>query len=327
MPVSDSFFHIYFVEPLLRNGWFNPVNSIVYGICLLLGFLLVFKILKQLKVKIDYKLMFALLPFVFWASSTRAIRDFVYYRVLENVSTDPVFFGNLFYNFSLVSKEAYEYISSIVNIPLLTKISSIIIGFFPTPFSYLMAFLLALVCLLVALWIQNRWKIKYWKTMFGFGFIFCLWNIMIFPLKSILPLIIVLLIFGVWIFVMFGAAFFMRLKPVKEHVSRNRISKNILQCFSYENLGILSAHLFDASATYTAVTFFGFLEQHFVPRFLFSVIGPSSMFLLKIFVILPILYLLDKIEMDPEMKNLIKITIVIMGLAPGIRDTLTLMIR
>jgi len=320
-----SFFHTYFIQPLLRNGWFNPFNSIVYGVFLLVGFLLVLKILKRLKVSIDYKLMFAILPFIFWASSLRAIRDFVYYRALENVS-EPMFFESIFYNFSSVSHEAYAYISSIINIPILTRFYSFLIGFFPTPFSYLITFFIALGVLLFSLFVQKCCKIEYWKTMFTLGIVFCLWNCMVFPFGSIVPLILVLLFFGLWVFFIFGCAFVMRLRPLKENIMKNEISKKILLSFKYENLGILSAHLFDASATYAAVTFFGFLEQHFVPRFLFSVVGPSSMFLLKIFIIFSVLYFVEKIEMEPEIKNLIKIVIVIMGLAPGIRDTLTIMI-
>ena len=38
----------YFITPIMRNGWFNPVNSLVYGFILIAGIWLVFKLLARL---------------------------------------------------------------------------------------------------------------------------------------------------------------------------------------------------------------------------------------------------------------------------------------
>jgi len=53
------------------------------------------------------------------------------------------------------------------------------------------------------------------------------------------------------------------------------------------------------------------------------------MFLLKTAVLLPVLYLIDRYSEDTpqgrSLKNFLKIVILILGLAPGLRDLLRLM--
>jgi len=93
---------------------------------------------------------------------------------------------------------------------------------------------------------------------------------------------------------------------------------------SLENAMIIVAHLFDASATFTALTFFNYTEQHVLPNFLIDIAGPWIMFPLKIIVVWGVLYLIDKHVDSVYLRNFLKIVIVILGLAQGTRDFLTL---
>jgi uncharacterized membrane protein len=91
------------------------------------------------------------------------------------------------------------------------------------------------------------------------------------------------------------------------------------------NLGVLLAHLFDASSTFIAVDYYGYGEQHVLPNFLTQLVDSAIvMFPLKIAVILPALYIIDTYVEDRTIRNMLKLAIFILGLAPGLRNFLSL---
>ncbi len=91
-----------------------------------------------------------------------------------------------------------------------------------------------------------------------------------------------------------------------------------------ENFTVLSAHMLDASSTFVSISFFGYTEQHVLPAFLIRSFGPVVMFPLKFVVIGTILHLFDSDTKDKETNTFFKLVVLILGLAPGIRDTLRL---
>tara|TARA_B100001964_G_scaffold245508_1_gene332958 strand:+ start:21192 stop:21983 length:792 start_codon:yes stop_codon:yes gene_type:complete len=90
------------------------------------------------------------------------------------------------------------------------------------------------------------------------------------------------------------------------------------------NLGIIKSHMLDASATYLGISFYGLTAQHVLPNAIISATHPSVMFPLKLGVILPVLYYLDKSEKG-MMRDVLKVIILTLGLAPGLRDILLIM--
>ncbi len=315
-----GFIEDYYIKPLLANGFFNPVNTITYGLLLIAGFVLVYKLLKRLHVTIDNRLMLAILPFVFFASATRALRDFIYNNIRpENY---PAFFEDLNVNYSTVAGEAYNYIINIVPVHSLAGLEAWILALFPTPGSYLLTFIIALVTLLISLVIQKYSKIKYWKIMFILGIIYSLWTIILLPISFLQPLTIIVPIFIGWIVVLYGFSYLLRTQWFTKKFPNNFFTKAL----TYENTGILNAHMLDATATFTALTYFGFIEQHVVPRLFIPLGGPAVMFVLKLVVIVPVLYVIDQHKGDPNFKNLLKIAVLILGLAPALRDIITLLL-
>ena len=99
--------------------------------------------------------------------------------------------------------------------------------------------------------------------------------------------------------------------------------------FGMNSLMIFSQFL-DGAATFTGLDFYGYREKHVLPSFLIDLTGTAAvMFLLKFLVLLLAIYLLDveyKREMaeHPKLLGLIKIVVIILGLAPGTRDMLRL---
>lgn len=276
-----DFLYEYFLKPILSNGWFNPVNSITYGIILVAGVYLVFRLLKKMNIHIDRYFLYAILPFILWGSSTRVLHDAAYYGVLT---------GKLGEFYSL---------------PI-----------FPTPGSYLITFLLALIVLLISLTIQKYAKFPYWKVMLTIGIILDIVNFALLPRIDPIPMLMVLGITGLW-----AALFFLLYK-----FSQTSKFKTLKDIFTFKNSGLLSAHMLDASATYVAMTFFGYLEQHPLPRFLIELTNPAAMFFLKIVVLIPVLYVIDRYSEPGDFKNFLKIVILILGLAPGLRDMIRLMV-
>ncbi len=281
-----EFFHEYFIEPILVNGWFNPINTVAYSLILVIAVIYVFKLLKKLNIHIDKHFLFAILPFIFWGSSTRVLHDAAYAEILS-----PEL--NAFYGLPV----------------------------FPTPGSYIITFSLALFVLMLSLLIQKFWRIPYWKTMFSIGIALDIVNVILLPLRNPLPLLLITGGTFFWFLLFFSPRFFsQRLYPKKP------FTKSLAGFLSNKNLGIISAHFLDATATFVAVTFFGYVEQHVVPRLLFPYLGGYAMFLLKALIVPPVLYLIDRYAERGDFKNFLKIVVLILGLAPGLRNTLRLMV-
>ena len=279
--MAQDFFSEHFITPIINNGWYTPINTIVYGILLIIGVYVVFRLLKRLNVNIDRKFLYAILPFIFWGSSTRVLHDAAFSGALATPAL------NEFYSSAL----------------------------FPTPGSYLITFALALGVILCSLLVQKFSKIPYWKPMAITGVILCAINVFLIPFKELTPFVMIV---GFWII---ASAIFIiptRIKTLTKKVKSLRI------VLSDINLVILSAHLLDASATFVSLQYFGYWEQHVVPNIFIPMFGPVVMFFLKAIVVIPVLWLIDRYGEKGNFNNFLKIVILILGLAPGLRDLLRL---
>ena len=177
---------------------------------------------------------------------------------------------------------------------------------FVSPGIYLTLFSLTLVSLLISVGIQKVTKKEYWKPMLLIGGALCLVNlywVFSFGFNAAEGMLMILGLVGLWSLV-FGL-----------------IHLKFPKYLSKINFPILISHLFDGSATFVALTFFGFTEQHVLPTFLINLTGPWIMFPLKIAVVWPVLYYIDKLE-DKEFRIWLKIAVLILGLALGTRDIL-----
>ncbi|MFH1445295.1 MAG: DUF63 family protein [Nanoarchaeota archaeon] len=286
-------FYDWFVEPMLQNGWYNPINTITYSLILIVAVFLVYKMLKKMNIHIDKHFFIAILPFIFWGSST---------RVLKDAATAG----------ALMTPE----LNAIYGAP-----------FFVTPGSYIITFALALLVLLLSLLVQklSHAKLPYWKAMFGAGVVLCALNVYLLPIMALEGFPIVISLTLLWTLLFFGKYRFYRTGFFERNFSKLKPDK-IKKFWNKQNAGIMSAHMLDASATFVALSMFGYLEQHVVPRLLINFMGPASMFLLKLVVVIPVLYIIDRYAEDGDFKNFLKIVVLILGLAPGMRDALRLLV-
>jgi len=100
------------------------------------------------------------------------------------------------------------------------------------------------------------------------------------------------------------------------------------------NISILFAHLLDASSTFIGMDWLNYYEKHVVPTFFIDLAGkftshPSIVMVpLKLIVFIPVLYVLDndfKTEKEKKLIGLMKLTILVLGLSPAVRNTLRIM--
>jgi uncharacterized membrane protein len=317
----------YFLVPLMRNGWFNPVNSLVYGIGLIAGIWLVYNLLQKVRVPVDRGLFIAVIPFIAFAGVTRALRDFVYF----DASSTPGFLSSFGTYMQAMQESAYSYVLRVTGSPALAWIDSYIIAWFPTPGSYLITFILALASLGAGLTVRRYWKVECWKTMAVLGTIFFIVNAALVPARNVIPLLYIGIVTLAWAGLFFSFGTMAVLGNVK--MLSARAAKEMRKFFTPMNSAIISAHMFDATATFFAISMFtttggqGYTEQHFLSRSLMPFIGPGVMFILKLAVVLPALWFIDRYmssKKDREMGRFLKLAVFILGAAPASRNLVRL---
>jgi uncharacterized membrane protein len=94
------------------------------------------------------------------------------------------------------------------------------------------------------------------------------------------------------------------------------------------NIAVLAAQLLDASSSYIGIDLLGYSGKHVIERIIVMYTGSAAgMFPLKLVILIPVLYLLETQfdEKDRELKNLVLLTLLVIGLAPAVRNTLRMM--
>ena len=92
------------------------------------------------------------------------------------------------------------------------------------------------------------------------------------------------------------------------------------------SLAAIISHLFDATSTFVNIDFFGYIEVHIVGAFFTQAFGTGLvMYALKLLVLIPLLHYLNK-DKDKDFSNYLKIIICVLGLGPGIRNFITILL-
>ncbi len=92
------------------------------------------------------------------------------------------------------------------------------------------------------------------------------------------------------------------------------------------NIAILGAHLLDATSTTVGVDLLGYHGKHVVENYLIGLTGTGAvMYPLKLLLLIPMLYLIDNEFDEIELSGLLKLVVLVLGLAPGCRNTITIL--
>ncbi|MEN6330032.1 MAG: DUF63 family protein [Methanobacteriaceae archaeon] len=176
-----------------------------------------------------------------------------------------------------------------------------------TPGIYVLTGLATIIALFLSIFLEKKKEWDYRYTLFIMGVLICVPNLLMIQHINPVPLLQIL---GSWALV---SAPFILLRN-KWWLLKDKF-----------NLSVLTAHLLDASTTFVAVDFYGYGEQHVLPNTLTQLVDTAAvMFPLKITVILTVLYIIDTTVDDKTTRNMLKLAIFILGLAPGLRNLLSL---
>jgi uncharacterized membrane protein len=189
-----------------------------------------------------------------------------------------------------------------------------------TPNIYFLVFAVTIGCLWLSIRLQKAGLIKDFHLIFaGFGLLWFFANIIILlHFHKVVAAYVPLFVIGAGTGLTFAC--YLLARYLKSSMFTNPL-----------NLSILLAHLMDASATYIGIDKLGYFSKHVVPTYLIQFTGTALvMYPLKLIIFVGVIYLLDtQFEDDRQssnMKMLIKMVILILGLSPATRDTIRMML-
>jgi uncharacterized membrane protein len=202
------------------------------------------------------------------------------------------------------------------------------VGIFHAPFSYLLitpniyflVFAITVSCLWISIRMQKAGLVKdFHLTFAGFGLLWFFINLVtLLHFENMVFSFVPLFVLGA------GTGLTFTFYLVARHFKSSIFTDPL-------NLSILMAHLMDASSTYIRIDKLGYFEKHVVPTYLINLTGTALvMYPLKLIIFIGVLYVLDTQFEDDErslnLKVLIKMVILILGLSPATRNTIRMML-
>ena len=177
---------------------------------------------------------------------------------------------------------------------------------FMTPFIYILIFAIAFPTLMLSIKLKKEDYWKYYAATGGLLSLICL-AILFGSLEIVNAWLFPAVVFFAIILTLTYQVVFKTMYPAMN----NRLSKTVF--FS---------HMVDGFATFLGIQFLGYWELHVLPRLLIDIFGPWIMVVAKLVVFVLVLYVLDSVDEDENFRNFIKFILVVLGLAPGVRDAL-----
>lgn len=290
----DDFFNEYFVKPIIEHSGYNIVNTVVYAIIALIAVYVIYKGLKRAKIEIDKRFIYSIIPFILLGSTVRVVTDSIDTGVMAAyVKNNQSSVISAIYSFVL-SIHIYDY------------------GYFTTSpgiFIVTAAILLAFMFLCL--------RAKRMDLLAPIGVIIWLPHfLLLIPMFRYIfyGLAIALVALAAWA----GARF------AFEKLKMRKIAA----------LAVL-AHALDGGATFIIIDFFNKMEpactvlgkcygeQHVLTTFIGTVFGTYLIyFVIKVLFSFFAAYVVEKEEAKEDEKNYVILLLLILGLAPGMRDLL-----
>jgi uncharacterized membrane protein len=262
-----AFVHRYYIDPIVYDTSYNPVDTITWAIILGLAMLGLIRLLRRWDLLMDERLVIATLPYILAGSSLRVIED-----------------GNL-----VAAPWRYLLI---------------------TPLIFFLVFLITAACLILT---RKIWGERFHARYAAIGFLWTLFNLVVLSTLGFRNAWVIAAVF------LLGTALAGGILLCGRRLSALEFLEERF------NQMIIYAHMLDASSTYFGVDWFGYYEKHVVPTFLIDLTGSAAiMFPLKLAILLPVLYMIGKSMQEPSLRNLTKLTLITLGLAPAVRNTLRL---
>ena len=262
-----AFVHKYYIDPIIYDTGYNPVDTVTWAIILGLAILGLIKLLRRWDLLMDERLLLSTLPYVLAGSSLRVIED-------ADLVAAP-----------------WRY-------------------FLITPLIFFLVFLITAAGLIIT---RKIWGEKFHARYAAIGILWTFFNLAVLSTLGFKNTWVIAAVFLLGS-ALTGGIFFCRCRLSSLKFLDDKFNRMIIY-----------AHMLDASSTYFGVDWFYYYEKHVVPTFLINLTGSAAiMFPLKLIILLPVLSMIDKSLQEPSLRNLTKLTLITLGLAPAIRNTLRL---
>ncbi|MDV0444917.1 hypothetical protein MmiAt1_04650 [Methanimicrococcus sp. At1] len=279
-----AFIREYYLDPIINDSGYNIFNTLTWAVILGIAVYVLIYFLQKMNIKIDAKSLGATMPFVIAGASLRVVAD--------TGAVSPPF------SYVLITPNIYFFVFLVTAACL---IFSLVLQKFKAVKSFHMPYAV-LGCIFIV--------IVYW-VLFSVGTVVNWW----------VPFAVAAV--GIGAALLVGAA----AKAAGSTIFSDKT-----------NLMLLAAHMMDATSTVIGIEVFGYIEKHVVPAFLIELTGTALvMYPLKLIIFVLVVWLLDKglekavageneaeKEQIGQIKNAIKFVIIILGLAPGIRNSIRL---
>ena len=266
-------------------------SELTYGIILIVAMYYIYRLLKKLKVTVDWRFALALMPFIIFGPVTRVLEDtgyfhepWVYWFISPFIYMIIAFFVILFLILGRYLEDKLDSSKITVNKVLFVGGLFILIPFLVPVFSWILG--------------------ARWGTTTGINFD------------------IFLIVIGLVSLIVFLVYFIANYFKDNEKIV---VYKNPL------NLAMLCGHMIDGIATYISIKDpfsmgISYSEKHPASNFLLEIWGPLFP-IVKFLLIIVVIYIFDvvyKEELKEHMTlvNLLKIGILILGFSPGLRNLL-----
>lgn len=267
----QQFIAKYYIDPILTDSGYNPVNTITWAIILGLSIFWVLKVLSRINVKIDDGFILAIIPYIIFGSSLRVIED--------AGAIQPPF------SYLLI-----------------------------TPIIYGVIFAITISLMMLTRYAAPKFNVRDWRVLFGaIGAVLVIANFaVLLGVEDIVRPGIFLFIVGA------GTGLALIIYLISQRIGFSLVTNKL-------NFAIMWAHILDASSTYAGVDVIGtYHEKHVVPAYLIELTGTALViYPLKLAIFFPVLWILDtEFKDDDALRNLVKLTILVLGFAPATRNTI-----
>ena len=289
--VADASSGVAFHNSVEAYEGYTILSELTYGIILIFALYAIYKLLKRLKITVDWRFALALMPYILFGPISRALEDTGYFD-------EPV---------------VYWFISPLIYLQIaIYALFFLFLGYYlekkfkkPRLTVNTVVFLGGLIFLIPSLYLIARWILgDQWSATTGVRF-------------DVLLIVIGLTFLVVGLIYLFAYIF--------RNKEKLAVYKNPL------NLAMLIGHLIDGLTSYISIKDpfsmgLHYAEKHPASNALLEIWGPSFP-IVKFLLIIIVIYVFDilykeELKNNLTLVNLLKIGILILGFSPGLRDLL-----
>lgn len=280
-----QFINQYYIEPILQHEGYNAVNTVTYALIAIAAVYIAYRAFQYYRIRVDRGFVLDTIPFVLLGSTVRVVTDSIDTGVMTALT--PL-------HALIINSHVYDY------------------GFFTSsPGIYIITAAL----FFVSLALSRALKVERLAAFIGLA----LWI----PHLFVLLFMFKYLEFAIPVLVLALIPFYLAYRYFSGGAKKHGIDPKILA-------GVVGAHALDGAATFFIIDYFGkltgrsYFEQHVIPGFIGSAFGTFFPFyVLKIGIAFGASYFIasEKDAGEGE-KYFIALLLIIIGLAPGLRDLL-----